>query len=310
MIVQNVSHSGHAAISFTVPEDEAELAASLAAAPAAAWGEGEVQTDAAVAKLTVSGVGLRSHTGVGLKLFAALAEAGVNAQLIGTSEMRVSVVVAADEADRAVAAVRAAFELGDPVATPVPGVSRTSISAADTRDGCGHVTSRPHPDLATADPPRPALAAAARQRVSAAERSCRSGAGSSPPTALRRNSVSSVSNPGRSPDRSSVRSGSPGTVIRNSSPPVSVAAPRSQVTTARPAASAPARSSASASVIVAPAPPARSPVTGDPATHRSSTVPAAAAGSAVAATSRIGSGTRWPHQSASSANRAACVGCP
>ena len=112
MIVQNVSHSGHAAISFTVPEGEAALAASLAAAPAAAWGEGEVQTDAAVAKLTVSGVGLRSHTGVGLKLFAALAEAGVNAQLIGTSEMRVSVVVAADEADRAVAAVRAAFELG------------------------------------------------------------------------------------------------------------------------------------------------------------------------------------------------------
>ena len=111
MIVQNVSHSGHAAISFTVPQGEADLAASLAAAPAAAWGEGEVQTDPAVAKLTVSGVGLRSHTGVGLKLFAALAEAGVNAQLIGTSEMRTSVVVAAGEADRAVAAVRAAFGL-------------------------------------------------------------------------------------------------------------------------------------------------------------------------------------------------------
>ena len=111
MIVQNVSHSGHAAISFTVPEGEARPAASLAAVPAGRWGEGEVQTDAAVAKLTVSGVGLRSHTGVGLKLFAALAEAGVNAQLIGTSEMRVSVILAADEADAALAAVRAAFGL-------------------------------------------------------------------------------------------------------------------------------------------------------------------------------------------------------
>ena len=112
MIVQNVSHSGQAAISFTVPEREADRAAALAAAPTPRWGEGEVQTDPAVAKLTVSGVGLRSHTGVGLKLFAALAEAGVNAQLIGTSEMRVSVVVAAGEADRAVAAVRAAFGIG------------------------------------------------------------------------------------------------------------------------------------------------------------------------------------------------------
>ena len=111
MIVQNVSHAGHAAISFTVPESEAEFAARLAAGPAANWGEGEVQTDAAVAKLSVAGLGLRSHTGVGLKLFGALAEAGVNAQLIGTSEMRVSVIVAAAEADAAVSAVRAAFGL-------------------------------------------------------------------------------------------------------------------------------------------------------------------------------------------------------
>ena len=111
MIVQNVSHAGHAAISFTVPESEAEFAARLAAGPAARWGEGEVQTDAAVAKLSVAGLGLRSHTGVGLKLFGALAEAGVNAQLIGTSEMRVSVIVAAAEADAAVSAVRAAFGL-------------------------------------------------------------------------------------------------------------------------------------------------------------------------------------------------------
>ncbi|NNJ25150.1 aspartate kinase [Alienimonas chondri] len=109
MIVQNVSHAGHAAISFTVPASEAELAAQLAGAPAATWGEGEVQTDPHVAKLSVSGVGLRSHTGVGLKLFAALAEAQVNVQLIGTSEMRVSVVVAANEGERAVEAVREAF---------------------------------------------------------------------------------------------------------------------------------------------------------------------------------------------------------
>ncbi|MFH5804697.1 aspartate kinase [Alienimonas sp. DA493] len=112
MIVQNVSHAGHAAISFTVPESEAKYAAELASAPAAAWGEGEVQTDPHVAKLSVTGVGLRSHTGVGLKLFAALAEAQVNVQLIGTSEMRVSVVVAANEGEAAVEAVRGAFGIG------------------------------------------------------------------------------------------------------------------------------------------------------------------------------------------------------
>ena len=112
MIVQNVSHSGHAAISFTVPQHQAAAAAEAARAPIGNWGEGEVQVDDAVAKLTVSGVGLRSHTGVGLKLFAALAEADVNTQLVGTSEMRTSVMIAAEDADRAVASVRAAFELG------------------------------------------------------------------------------------------------------------------------------------------------------------------------------------------------------
>ncbi|QDT15675.1 aspartate kinase [Alienimonas californiensis] len=112
MIVQNVSHAGHAAISFTVPESEANYAAELAAAPAVRWGEGAVQIDPHVAKLSVTGVGLRSHTGVGLKLFAALAEAKVNVQLIGTSEMRVSVVVAANEGERAVEAVRGAFGIG------------------------------------------------------------------------------------------------------------------------------------------------------------------------------------------------------
>ena len=112
MIVQNVSHAGQAAISFTVPESGAEAAAALTAAPAAAWGEGEVQTDPHVAKLSVSGVGLRSHTGVGLKLFGALAEAGVNVQLIGTSEMRVSVVLSAADGEKALQAVRAAFGVG------------------------------------------------------------------------------------------------------------------------------------------------------------------------------------------------------
>ncbi|MEM9703039.1 MAG: aspartate kinase, partial [Planctomycetota bacterium] len=111
MIVQNVSHAGHAGISFTVPESGAATAETLAAVPAGKWGEGEALTDPHVAKLSVSGVGLRSHTGVGLKLFAALAKAGVNVQLIGTSEMRVSVVLAAADGAKALATVRRAFEI-------------------------------------------------------------------------------------------------------------------------------------------------------------------------------------------------------
>jgi len=62
-----------------------------------------------IAKLSVSGVGLRSHTGVAIRMFQALAEAGVNVDMVSTSEVRVNVVVDGQYGDRALESLRAAF---------------------------------------------------------------------------------------------------------------------------------------------------------------------------------------------------------
>jgi aspartate kinase len=65
-----------------------------------------------VAKLSITGVGIRSHAGVADRLFAPLAEAGINIDLVSTSEVRVNVIVAADAGNRALALLRQAFGLG------------------------------------------------------------------------------------------------------------------------------------------------------------------------------------------------------
>ena len=111
MIVQNVSHDGRSGISFTVPAAAADRTAAAVRRAAAGWPDATAEVDPSVDKLAVSGVGLRSHTGVGLKLFTALADAGVNVQLINTSEVRVSVVMAAEHGDAAAEAVARVFGL-------------------------------------------------------------------------------------------------------------------------------------------------------------------------------------------------------
>ena len=63
----------------------------------------------AVAILTVNGIGIRSHTGVGLRMFKALAEASINVEMVSTSEVRVNVVVAADKGEAGLAALKNAF---------------------------------------------------------------------------------------------------------------------------------------------------------------------------------------------------------
>ena len=70
---------------------------------------GEVKDEPAVAILTVKGIGIRSHTGVGLRMFKALAEAGINVEMVSTSEVRVNVVVAADKGEAGLAALKKAF---------------------------------------------------------------------------------------------------------------------------------------------------------------------------------------------------------
>jgi aspartate kinase len=112
MIVQNVSHRGQAEVSFTVARRDIDRCLLLVQEIVSQW-EGwegaQLSHDRAIGKLTVTGIGLRSHTGVGEMMFRALAEAGVNVEMINTSEVRFAVVVAADEGPRALRALTAAF---------------------------------------------------------------------------------------------------------------------------------------------------------------------------------------------------------
>ena len=110
MIVQNVGRQGVANLTFTVPLSEKDKAIA-ALAPALKEVGGEATFDEAIAKLSVVGVGMRTHSGVAATLFDALAQAGVNLELISTSEIKISVVIAKAQADEAARVVHKAFGL-------------------------------------------------------------------------------------------------------------------------------------------------------------------------------------------------------
>ena len=109
MIVQNVSHSGRSSLSFTVPRPDLEQCLLLVREVAENWQGAELIYDPNMAKLSVVGIGLRTHTGVGEKMFRALAEAGINVQLINTSEIRICAVVAGSDGPAALACLNRTF---------------------------------------------------------------------------------------------------------------------------------------------------------------------------------------------------------
>ena len=113
MIVQNVSAiaTGRTDISFTLPVADGQQALELLRAAQDTVGFQEVLCDDRIGKVSLIGAGMRSHPGVSAKFFAALAEAGVNIQMISTSEIRISVVVSGDDVDIAVNATHKAFDL-------------------------------------------------------------------------------------------------------------------------------------------------------------------------------------------------------
>jgi aspartate kinase len=110
MIVQSYPREGRAEISFTVPAASRERAVEVAQGIAAAHGV-RVTDVPHVAKLSITGVGIRSHAGVADRLFAPLADAGINIDLVSTSEVRVNVIVAAAQGHRALGLLREAFGL-------------------------------------------------------------------------------------------------------------------------------------------------------------------------------------------------------
>ncbi len=113
MIVQNVSSAatGLTDISFTLPEADGEATLAALRAAAGDLGYADLRYDDQIGKLSLVGAGMRSHPGVSAKLFGALFDAGINIEMISTSEIRISVVTRADVLDDAVRAVHSAFDL-------------------------------------------------------------------------------------------------------------------------------------------------------------------------------------------------------
>jgi len=110
MIVQaRDSHEEHASLSFTMPREKADESIAVAQRLAERFSCTGVSSCPNIAKLSVSGVGLRSHTSVAIRMFRALADVGVNVAMINTSEVRVNVVVDGKEGERGLESLKAAF---------------------------------------------------------------------------------------------------------------------------------------------------------------------------------------------------------
>ncbi len=109
MIVQNVAQDGAATISFTLPKTDLPVASPLLERLGAEIGARGVEQDPDVAKISLIGAGMRSHPGVAADMFDALAEAGINIEIISTSSIRVSCVIRAAQVEEAVRAVHDRF---------------------------------------------------------------------------------------------------------------------------------------------------------------------------------------------------------
>lgn len=101
MIVQNISQRGRANLSFTVLHKDLDLCLLLVREVLETWCDAALTYERDIAKLSVMGIGLRSHTGVGEKMFRALASTNVNIQMVSTSEIRISAVVSPADGQRA-----------------------------------------------------------------------------------------------------------------------------------------------------------------------------------------------------------------
>ena len=112
MIVQNISQDGHTDMSFTLPRGDSARAVSELSDVAQEIGARGIVHDERVAKVSIVGVGMRSHSGVASTMFAALAREGINIQMISTSEIAVSCVIEDKYAELAVRTLHDAFDVG------------------------------------------------------------------------------------------------------------------------------------------------------------------------------------------------------
>ena len=112
MIVQNVSREGSTDLSFTVVKNDLPATLRVTRSVSHRIGAGEVTTDEGVAKLSIVGIGMRSHSGIAAKMFEAMARERINIEMISTSEIKISCVIRKSHAEQAVRTVHRAFGLG------------------------------------------------------------------------------------------------------------------------------------------------------------------------------------------------------
>jgi aspartate kinase len=127
MIVQNVGHRGATDLSFTVPRVELAQAKRILEPLVRDLGFSEMTTDSAVAKVSIVGAGIQNAPGYAARMFGALADAGINIEMISTSEIRITTIIGEDRVEEAVRALHQAFELEQP--EPIDAGSRRGAAA-------------------------------------------------------------------------------------------------------------------------------------------------------------------------------------
>jgi aspartate kinase len=114
MIVQNVGHGGATDLSFTIPRVELAKAKRILEPLVRELGFRDMTTDSSVAKVSIVGAGIQNAPGYAARMFGTLADAGINIEMISTSEIRITTIIAEDRVEEAVRALHAAFELERP----------------------------------------------------------------------------------------------------------------------------------------------------------------------------------------------------
>jgi aspartate kinase len=115
VIVQNVAEDKNTDFTFTVHRNDLQRAAAVLSDVSDALGARGITTDAKIAKVSVVGVGMRSHAGVASTMFKALSDVNINIQMVTTSEIKITVVIAEKYLELAVRALHTAFGLDTPV---------------------------------------------------------------------------------------------------------------------------------------------------------------------------------------------------
>ncbi len=125
MIVQNIGHGGATDLSFMIPEADVARATRVLEPIVRELGFRELTTDASVAKVSIVGAGIHNAPGYAARMFRTLADAGVNIEMITTSEIRITCTISEDQVETAVRALHQAFELE----TPEPTVAAAGAGA-------------------------------------------------------------------------------------------------------------------------------------------------------------------------------------